>query len=326
MAQPRALQDALKASDDLIEQMKDSSEPLADADQYLAEAEEDRKAEEAQAQQQEPEKDQGEPEPEKEPKAPDPKPDADYERLKASYDTLENKYRVLEGKYKAEVPRYAEEVRTLKQQVEELQNREPAQPAPSDEDVEKVKRKLLDTYTEDEVEALESLIRHMAKPQSAPAPSREIDELKSELASMKAQTREQQLTAMVPDWRQIESQQSDQWIAFLKEINPETGQERNTHLREAWQVGDIPRVAKIFEMFKSRQRPAKPTEPPPEPDGDSTHRKPVSQDRKIWKASEIRRIAQLFQNGAFRGREQEYEALRDRIEQATLEERVDQSR
>lgn len=325
MAQPRALQDALKASDDLIEQMKDSEEPLADADQYLAEAEKDRKAEEAEAQQQEPEKDQGEPEPTEEPKAPDPKPDADYEQLKASYDTLENKYRVLEGKYKAEVPRYAEEVRNLKQQVEELQNRGPAQPEPSDEDVEKIKRKLLDTYTEDEVDALESLIRHMAKPQ-APAPSKELDELRSELASMKAQTREQQLTAMVPDWKTIESQESDQWIAFLKEINPETGQERNVHLREAWQVGDIPRVAKIFEMYKSRKRPAKPTEPPPEPDGDSIERKPRQKDRKIWKASEIRDIANLFQNGAFRGREQEYEALRDQIERATLEGRVDRSR
>jgi hypothetical protein len=318
------LQDALKASDELIEKMKGSGEPPAGVDQYLADAEED-EAEKGQADQ--PDLDQGEPPADKQDNAPDPDLKAEHDRLRAAFDTLENKYKVLEGKYKAEVPRYAEEVRNLKQQIEALQSREPAQPEPSDEDVTKIKRKLLDTYTEEEVEALESLIRHMAKPQSPPPrDDSELKELRDELASMKAMTREQQLTAMVPDWQDIEKSEAQQWVAFLKEVNPETGQERNVHLREAWQAGDIRRVAKMFEMYKSRKRPAKPGEPPIEAAGNSTDRTPPQKDRKVWKASEINEISKLYKSRAFVGREKEYEALRDRIERATAEGRVDYNR
>lgn len=313
MAQPRALQDALKASDEMIEEMAKAEKPQTDPDQYLREAAQEAEAEKAE-------------QPEKEPEQPEPQteaPEADYERLKASYDSLENKYRVLEGKYKAEVPRYAAEVRELKDQITALQQQKQEQPPPADENVSKIKEKLLDTYTEEEVDALEGLIRHYVKPKDSS--SDEIRELKTKLANMETMTREQQLTALVPDWRQIESQSRDQWVAFLQEINPESGQERNAHLREAWQAGDVPRVAKIFELFKS-QRPSKPAEPPVEPEPRGAERKPVSADRKVWKASEIEEVSRLFHRGAFRGREQEYEALRDRIEKATVEGRIDPTR
>lgn len=304
MAQPRALQDALKASDELIEQMKDTEEESADLDAQLKEALADQHREEDEA--------PPEPEPESEEAA---APDPELERLRAENARLEQAHKVLQGKYNAEVPRLSEEVRHLKEQL--AQTPEPDQPDP---DVEKVKSKLLDMYTEEEVEALTGLIQHYAKPKTD---SSEIKALRDQLNQVTHQTREQQLTALVPDWQQLNA--SEAFIAYLKEINPESGQERNRHLQEAWGVGDIARAAAIFNNFKERL--GKPTAPPPvEPEQKARAPKAPSVDRKVWRQSEIEQISKAFHNGYFRGREAEYRALRDRIELATVEGRVDPNR
>ena len=302
MAQPRALQDALKASDELVAKMQESNDDdPADLDEQLKAAMADQHQDEPEA-------------PTEAPK--EPETDPELERLRAENTRLEQSLKVLQGKYNAEVPRLSEEIRNLKEQL--AQKPEKATPDP---DVEKIKAKLLDTYTEDEVEALTGLIQHYSQPKSD---SSEIQALRDQLQQVTHQTREQQLTAMVPDWQQINA--SEAFVNYLKEVNPESGQERNRHLQEAWQVGDIPRVVAIFNTFK--QRLGKPPAPPPvEPEQRASAPKAQSSvDRKVWKQSEIEQIAKAYHQGYFRGREAEYKALRDRIEMATVEGRVDPNR
>lgn len=315
MAQPRALQDALKKSEELIEAQKDTEETVdqADPDQYLkmVEAEEeteakvDDSAEESNK-------------PEAKPKANETLDDEALTQLQAEKARIENQYRVLKGKYDAEVPRLSDEIRALKSQLEQIATQEPAKPDP---DVEAIKSKLADTFTEDEVEALDGLIRHHAN--SRKTDDSEIRAMREQLQQVTHQTRESQLGALVPDWQQIN--QSDEFIAYLKEVDPKSGAENNDYLQQAWQVGDIPRVAVIFNDFKQRLSKT-PEPPPPEPTTRASTPNTQAGSRKVWRQSEINEIAKLYQNGRFKGREAEYKALRNQIELAAAEGRVDPNR
>lgn len=308
MAQPRALQDALKKSEELIEAQKDTEETTdqADPDQYLKMVEAEGEAKDK-------------PDTTDDTKADEAEVDSgELEQLKAEKARLENQYRVLKGKYDAEVPRLSDEIRALKSQLEDRATQEPAKPDP---DVEAIKSKLSDTFTEDEVEALDGLIRHHAG--SSKSDDSEIKAMREQLQQVTHQTRESQLSALVPDWQQIN--QTDEFIAYLKEVDPKSGAENNDYLQQAWQVGDIPRVAVIFNDFKQRLSKT-PEPPPPEPTTRATTPNTQAGSRKVWRQSEVNEIAKLYQNGRFKGREAEYKALRNQIELAAAEGRVDPNR
>lgn len=71
-----------------------------------------------------------------------------------------------------------------------------------------------------------------------------------------------QLDELVPDWRTINARQD--WLDWLAEIDPTTGQTRQTPLTALERAGDAQGVAAVFGAFRQKlaQRPAPPVTAP----------------------------------------------------------------
>ena len=364
MGRPRAVREARKRSDELIEQIKQKQQEneqdnQAGIDQYLGELDESQTDDPGQAQTApEPDGDQvqdegagqantppePEPEPDNEPQDPPASDDLQrrYDELKAEHERLLHSNTVLRGKYESEVPRLAAELRELKQQLEQReQTAEPAGNTPdtgaaNTETVEKIKEQLLQEFPEEIVDGMGRMIRAVVA-ENAPntqASDKVVGELKNTVTQMAHQLRTQRLTNLVPDWQEIEANKATNgWVQFLQHRDPVSGRERNEFLREAWEGHDVERAAEIFNLFKQQRDSAsekdKPAKPPaePEPRGAEPQRQPPN--KRIWKLSEINQVereARKGQAGNFRGKENELQRLRAEFRKAAAEGRIDHNR
>lgn len=191
------------------------------------------------------------------------------EELREELRKAEARFDILMGKYNAEVPQLHEQIRQLNAQLGEGSTPagQQANTGNGGPDLESLRERLRDTYSDEEIEAIEGMLD--AKLASGNSSRQEIESVRAEVKQMRHRLRDQQLTELVPEWREIQTKDQNRWIRFLKEIVPETGRERNESLRAAWAEGDVQRVAGIFNQFKQRHAgPAKrprDNAPAPEP-------------------------------------------------------------
>jgi hypothetical protein len=213
----------------------------------------------------------------------------------------EHKYKVIANKYAAEVPRYAAEVRSLKSEIEDLKQRlttqqPPAQPAAgqiSPEEVEEygekfvdfVKRAARDGMPNSDVDGLKQSVEEVRKEQTKLARTRFFDEL----------------GALSPQWQSLN--EDKEFLGFLADIDPYTGQQRQVLFDDAYAQLDAWRVANFFNAFESgqpRTEPA-PQKPSLEPQVTPkvTGRTAPPPGKKIYSTVEVARFYDDMRRGKY---------------------------
>ena len=181
-------------------------------------------------------------------------------------ETFEHKFRTLQGKYTAEVPRLHAERRELVNRVQQLEqliasmNAQPAKPqAPAqklitEQDIEDygdsidVMRKVFReemTTKDSEINELRQLVRQM---QGTVVP--QVHQLSQNYAVSNEQRFWADLQTAVPDWQDINAAKGFQ--AWLLEVDPLTGINRQTYLDDAQRNMDARRVANFFAAWKGQ--------------------------------------------------------------------------
>ncbi len=250
-------------------------------------------------------------------------------------ETFEQKYRSLQGKYNAEVPRLHADRRELSNRVQQLEQliasmnaapapqQAPAQSLITEQDVEdygdsiEVMRKVFreEMSSKDaEINDLKRLVRQM---QGTVIP--QVHQLSQSHAVSNEQRFWADLQTAVPDWQDINGSQEFQ--AWLLEVDPLTGIPRQTYLDDAQRNMDARRVANFFTAWKGttggqdariqrESQPASELERQVAPGkGRSGGAKPQG-EAKTYTSEDIKKFFSDVQKGKYKGREAE----RDRIE------------
>lgn len=268
----------------------------------------------------------------------------------------EQKYRSLKGKYDSEIAGLQGQLASLHQIIEGMRAAPPAPPpppppaasappvAPSREDEE--------TYGRDLIEAAQRWAVARVMP--------EIEALRRELAEVKtiaprveqvaAENAQQRIMAALDadpaigrTWRQVNEQ--PEFIEWLNQQDPFTGQQRMALLREAFVGGKVAQTAAFFNAFLREQTAVSPppAAPPPQTPAQPEAGRPSLEafaapgrpaaapapagappEKRIWTPQTIRDFYRQVQRGVFNGREAEKLRLENDIIAAAQEGRVRQ--
>lgn len=262
----------------------------------------------------------------------------ELKETRESLEALQERHAALTGKYNKEVPRLLDENRKLQERITELEKdlkaAQEAHPEPSDEDVERLKKHLGEEFSEDYVEQFSELTEAIAR-KNAPkvdtsAHETRLEELQSQVEQLKATKVDDQLDMMVPNWRTI--QQTPEFQRLLGSPVPRTSGRMiyDDLIQEWYRNGEAAPIIRFFNEFlneKQRQpdnRPA--SEAHVEPDssaGSPPPAPPRAGAEKVWKVSEIEHINDLARQGAFKKRKEDLAKLRQQIERAAADGRIE---
>lgn len=263
----------------------------------------------------------------------------------------EQRYRTLQGKYDSEIPRLTGQVESLQQIISGMQERRPEPtPAPAAPPAQEnttvvVPQEDVETYGEE----LVSASRRWARAEVA----KEIADLRNEITQLRGAqqqtaqmtTQEHVLNALDNDpsltgkWRQVN--EDPQFIAWLNQVDPFTGQQRKVLLRDAFSRGDVNRTGAFFKAYLAEHTavtqdppPAPPI--PPEPGagrpsledlaapGRASGPAPAGApaEKRIWSNQDISAFYRDVRRGVYEGREAEKLRLEQDIFAATTEGRI----
>lgn len=259
MALPKAIQRQVKEANDMMEELKKPPESV--------EQEEPQQEPEAQAA---PEPEQELQERPEEVAAPEPQ-----------RDDFEQKYRVLQGKYNAEVPRLNTQLRSLKEDLQAAMARiqqleKPKKGATSE--VKQITESLIsdeeiEDYGPDFIDLVGRKAQEIANRTVADL-NKKISELSEQLNGVRTTVRQtdhdrflSQLDKRVENWRTIN--EDKRFLDWLDEPDVYAGTERGRLLREAYQNGDVERVAAFFNGFL-KENAAVSDSAPNRPQGDTS--------------------------------------------------------
>lgn len=269
--------------------------------------------------------------------APDSAPNEQRRSETNTGDTVEQRYRTLQGMYNADTGRLRAEnqqLNTRLTQLEQLLSTLSSQPVTmtaaaaerlvTDKDVEEYgdSIEVMRRVTKEEVSTanrriaeLEHMIRQM---QTNVLPR--VEQVAQRQAATAEQTFWSDLTAAVPQWRDINADQK--FHSWLLEVDPLTGLTRQTYLEDAQRSLDVRRIASIFSAWQglSGHSVAQPTRAAQATEldrqvspgrGRSSGGAPAASDNgKTYSSRDIAKFFDDVRKGAYKGREAE----RDRIE------------
>lgn len=241
-------------------------------------------------------------------------PGGDIGSLQAENQRLTQALRVLQGKYDQEVPRQAAMIRELRQQLDELKNGAESAPAG---DIEQFREALLDELPESAVDAIVKIATGGLR--GSGADQSEIEALRQRLQRVEAQTFEERLDALVPDWRKVDA---DPRFAeqFLHQHEGNTGRPKGEFYMEAYRAGDVKRCAAFLNEFK-RVTGDRGAPPPDAPRGAGDRQRDGGQPR-TYRRSDIQRIEAAARRGEYRGKEKELAEVRRQFRLAAATGRV----
>jgi len=318
MAIPEQLRKQTEAVQELYKQMEESTgNEEATGDQADSEQEQLPADSNVQSVQQ--------PATEKEQKVDEPKSEEDYVQ----------KYKTLQGMYNAEVPRLHSQNRDLTnrvQQLEQLLASMNSQPAKKDEPTQE--KYVTDSDIEEYGDSIDMMRKVTREELSAAA--RKIAQLENtinklnssvvpqmqQVVQRQAASSEQQfwsdLTAVVPDWRDIND--SADFQAWLLQVDPLTGINRQTYLEDAQQNLDSRRVASFFETWQgmsgnqsvaqNKNVTNSELEKQVAPGRAKSGGAPTNNSAKMYTPEDIKKFFEDVRKGKYVGKEAE----RDRIE------------
>ena len=217
----------------------------------------------------------------------------------------EQKYKVIANKYSAEVPRYAAEIRSLKAEIDGLKQR---LDKPSDDPKPEPRSSVKPEEAEEYGEKFVDFVKRAA---SDAVPS-DVNELKSSVEEMR---REQQVLArkrffgelveLSPQWEQLNEDKA--FLGWLGEIDPFSGQQRQSIFDDAYSKLDAWRVANFFNGYSESQKAQEP--PPPKPSLDSqitpkvTARTTAPPAKKVYSTADVARFYDDMRRGRYTNEE-----------------------
>lgn len=179
-----------------------------------------------------------------------------------------HKYHTLKGMYDAEVPRLHSQVREMQTQIQQL-IADKAQVEARVAEAPKASSLITDEDKEAFGPDLIDLIERATEAKVATLKSSEA-QLKDEIKQLKGQlgnVEERQvvsdkdrflsaLTQQVPDWEALNVNQG--FLTWLQDVDPVYGIPKHVALTNAYENGDVTRVASIFKTYKQTVTPAAP--------------------------------------------------------------------
>lgn len=173
---------------------------------------------------------------------------------KQDEETWQKRYQTLQGMFNAEVPRLNAQVKELQQQLQQVLAKAQA-PAKAPEPQEKL-------VTEKDVEAFGGELLDVIKRQAVEAVQADFAKLQAENAELRKQlggvaekqghvdrrTYFAELAAAVPDYEKLNTDQG--FLAWLAELDPVSGLNRQTFLTAAYENLDAQRTAAVFSTYK----------------------------------------------------------------------------
>lgn len=208
--------------------------------------------------------------PEGEPVTPPKEEPAPTPKEKPVEDPAEHKYKVLQGKYNAEVPRLQSDLKAERESGQELRQRllnvegllaslqhvqeKPVEtPAPEPT----ISQEEIDQFGPDLVDLIRRVATDAAKPvvEAGVAPVKEdvsqVRESTSQVQNSMAQSARKRLFATlaeaVPGWEQ--QNENPEFLQWLDEVDPFSGQKRGILLTHAFNASDTGRVIALFKGF-----------------------------------------------------------------------------
>ena len=269
---------------------------------------------------------QATPEPQAQPQQPQP-------------DVWEHKYKTLQGLFNREVPTLQVKVRDLESQLQDAVVRlnqaadekakpvEPQKPAVDPRDVENFGSDLVEMVQR----VTESVLYRTAGDMQARAATLEKRLMQVEnvlhgtnqtVAVTAEQTFFDRLTKLIPDWET--TNENPAFLAWLSEVDPILGDQRQTALNAAQKSLNVERTAALFKSFAATQ----PVAPKPNnldkqvsPKGAASSA-PAPATAATYTQQQIVDFYNAKRRGEFRGREQDVIRLEAEINQAISEGRV----
>ena len=274
-----------------------------------------------------------EPTPEPTPAAPEPQAPTEPAQSQQQPDVWEHKYKTLQGLFNREVPTLQTKVKDLEAKLHDAVDRlnaaadartTPEAPALNPQDVENFGQDLVDMVSR----VARGSLGDVAK-QFEQRLARIEDALKGTTQQV-AVTAEQaffdRLAKLVPDWEAVNINQA--FLAWLTEIDPILGSQRQTALDAAQQSLNADRAAAVFNAFKATlpQAPTpkqtSPVDKQVSPKGSAASPAPQQNAPKIWSQQEVVDFYAAKRRGDFRGREADAQALEAQINLAMAEGRI----
>lgn len=257
----------------------------------------------------------------------------------------------MKGRYEKE----RERVNQLSAEVENLHrvlaNLQSAPPAPRQDEVTYTAEKLITPeeeadYGPEFLSVVEKKAREVLGPMQAKYEAR-IKQLEDQLGGVRKHTetnaRNQMLERLgqeVPEWQKLN--RDDDFLGWLQEVDPYSGQQRHSMLKSAYERNDAHRVAAFFKGFLREVAAVAPQASHPDGPGKSKapgkvplerlaapgRAKPTAttsvpaDDKPIITRADIAQFYRDVNAGKFNGREAEKKRFEERIFSATAEGRV----
>lgn len=248
-----------------------------------------------------------------------PAPSVTLEQLQAQIASQEHRISTLTGMTRTQQA----EITRLKQEKEALELRRETSKSPAERARAELKPEEISTMGDDELDRQARVASGVMKP--------EVAALRQEISEMRAKAFRNELTALLPNWREINVRQD--WLEWLGTAEPSSGQEWQTLLDNAYHSVDATRAAYIFNRFitergitpaaaapppsaalPSRATPRPSSAPPPPPP-------PPSKGEVVTRA-EVTKFYQEVAQRMYKSRPDERAKIEARINKAVAEGRI----
>lgn len=276
-----------------------------------------------------------EPEPQPEP----PKPQGEPE------ETWKQRYLSLKGMFDAEMPRMRGELKELQARLDAKEAPAPQPPEPAPKPEVQVSQKDIDDFGSDLIDVIRRVSSDAvtAAVGNVEAKLAALSDKLDQAASQTEEVRQHQgkdrqnrfftrLAELVPDYVEVNANQ--EFLAWLGDVDPLSGQIRQQFLESAVRADDADRTANLFKEWK---KAAGYTNPEPTPDtspeqelaeqvqpGKASasvgHKDTPAQ--KIYTQAEVSKFYTDLARGEYRGREQEAQQIDKEIDAAAAEGRI----
>jgi hypothetical protein len=203
----------------------------------------------------------------------------------------EQKYKVLANKYSAEVPRYAAEIRSLKAEIVDLKKSAEQKPAQTRQAETLVKPEEVAEYGEKFVDFVKRAAKEVV-PSDVEELRSTVNELRNTNSQLERKRFFDELVGLSPTWESLNTDK--EFLDWLGELDPYTGQQRQSLFDDAYAKLDAWRVANFFNAYNEGVQKKEPLAPKPSLADQvvpkTTGKTPPPQGKKIYSNAEVARF------------------------------------
>lgn len=248
---------------------------------------------------------------------------------------FEHKYKVLQNKYSAEVPRLASELRGLKEELSTLRSEnetlktKPVESQPvakksliTDADREQYGEELLDVIKRASKEVYSE---NVAPTQDVKHLEQSVNDTQKDVVKLQEQKFFNELGSFCPTWQALNTEKG--FLDWLGEIDPFSGQARQSILDDAFKSYDSWRVANFFNSYLQGQPKADPSSNQPDPLEQQVTPKPTGRSnspsaKKYYTTQDVAKFYSDVRNGKYMRSQDEAKRIETDIFKAQAEGRI----